>query len=130
METALSYHGLIPEAVYTTTSVTTKRNKVFHTPYGTFNYAKLPADNFFLQVLRKSENNVSYFVATPWKAICDYVYCHKKNWRNLQPLSKSLRIEIEELPPITKLELTELKNYYQSKRMTDFILGIKKELQL
>lgn len=128
METALSYHGLLPEAVYLTTSATTKRNKIFKTPYGVFSYHKLPMDNFLLQVERKTENSNCYFVAQPWKAICDYIYCRKKNWQGLQPITNSLRIAIENLPPITEQELTELENYYQSNRISNFIAGVKREL--
>ena len=128
METALSYHGLLPEAVYITTSATTKRSKIFKTPYGTFSYDKIPIDNFLLQVERKTENSSCYFVAQPWKAICDYIYCRKKNWQGLQPLANSLRIAVENLPSITQPELTELENYYQSNRISNFIAGVKREL--
>ena len=38
LNTALSYHGLIPEAVHTMTSITNRRNKKFDTPVGTFSY--------------------------------------------------------------------------------------------
>lgn len=128
METALSYHGLLPEAVYIITSATTKRSKIFKTPYGAFSYDKLPADNFFIQVERKTENSSCYFMAKPWKAICDYIYCRKKNWQGLRPIANSLRIAVENLPPITKQELTELENYYQSNRISNFIVGVKREL--
>ena len=33
METALSYYGLIPEAVYTTTAVSTLKTSTFNTPW-------------------------------------------------------------------------------------------------
>lgn len=128
METALSYHDLIPEAVYVTTSVTTERNKAFKTPYGTFSYAKLPMNNFFLQVERKTEHNRCYFIAKPWKAICDYVYCRKKNWQNLQPIADNLRIDLADLPPITPAELTELEHYYHATRITNFIAGVRSSL--
>src|SRR5438270_12510241 len=42
LESALSYHNLIPEAVYTTTSVTSKRSKEFKTPLGYFSYRQVP----------------------------------------------------------------------------------------
>ena len=42
LESALSFHGLIPERVYTITSVTTKASRVYATPLGTFTYTRLP----------------------------------------------------------------------------------------
>ena len=41
LESALSYWGLIPEAVYETTSVTTKKSKIFNTQAGSFSYTNL-----------------------------------------------------------------------------------------
>src|SRR6185503_4405194 len=41
VESALSYHGLIPERVYATTSMTTKAARQYQTPLGTFTYTRL-----------------------------------------------------------------------------------------
>ena len=38
LETALSYHGLIPEAVYQTASVTAARGRAFDTSIGRFTF--------------------------------------------------------------------------------------------
>lgn len=46
MESALSYHGWIPEAVYTITSATTRRKKLFKTPLGVFAFFNFPVNNF------------------------------------------------------------------------------------
>src|SRR3989339_1153175 len=80
LESALSYHGLIPEAVRTVTSVSIKRNKNFSTPLGDFSYSHLPTDNFFIGVQRITNGRDSYFMATVWKALLDYIYCYKHNW--------------------------------------------------
>ena len=44
MESALSYHGLIPERVVQFTSVTPKRSREFDTILGRFRYYHLPMD--------------------------------------------------------------------------------------
>jgi hypothetical protein len=130
LESALSYHGLIPEAVYTTTSVTVKRAKTFHTPLGVFSYERLPAENFYIGVERIQEESHQFFMAKPWKAICDYVFCHKKDWTDLQPLLKSLRIQAEDLPVLQDQEIHLLDEYYHRARMSRFLKGIQKELSL
>ena len=48
LESALSYHGWIPESVYTTTCVSTKRAKAFETPIGVFRYKRVPEDQFYV----------------------------------------------------------------------------------
>ncbi len=42
LESALSYHGLIPERVYEISSLTTQNSKTYKTPTGRFSYTHLP----------------------------------------------------------------------------------------
>jgi len=130
LETALAYYGLIPEAVYTITSVTTKRTKEFQTHFGNFSYQKLPTNNFFTEVKLIKENDYSFFIALPWKAITDYVYCNKKNWQGLDPLLQDLRINLDDLPQLSLEKTRVLSAFYQSTRIEKFLCGIKKELKL
>lgn len=125
LESALSYHGLIPEAVYTTTSVCIKRSKNFNTPLGNFSFQSMPITEFYTQVAHINENGYQFLIAEPWKAICDYVYCYKKDWHNLSPLYDSLRIELENLPILKDNEAQALDDYYHHKRLHRFIKGIK-----
>lgn len=123
-ELALSYHHLIPEAVYTITSACIKRTKEFHTPIGVFSYMCLPNDNFYLDVELIEQNNARFFIAKPWKAICDYVYFYKKDWEDRAPLYQSLRIEPEDLPPLDQTAKERLIDYYQQKRIQRFLKGV------
>lgn len=124
LESALSYHQLIPEAVYTVTSVSTKRTKEFQTPLGIFSYMSLSCDNFYTDVSLIQEGPYSFLMANPWKAICDYVHCYKKDWKGLQPLLDSLRIEENALPPLESTARQLLEEYYQSNRIHLFLKGI------
>lgn len=130
LETALSYYGLIPEAVYTIASVTTKRAKEFKTCFGNFSYQKLPNRNFFTEVKLIKEENYNFFIASPWKAIADYIYCNKKDWKGLAPLSEDLRIEIDDLPQLSLKKIATLNDYYQDARIERFLRGVKRELKL
>ena len=42
LETALSYHGWIPEAVYAVTSASLGRSREFETPLGHFSFTRIP----------------------------------------------------------------------------------------
>lgn len=128
LESALAYHQLIPEAVYVITSACAKRSKKFHTPIGVYSYLHLPAENFYSEVELITENNYRFMMAKPWKAICDYIYCYKKNWDNLLPLMKSLRISRDDLPSLQEKEIETLENYYHHSRISRFLKNIAGDL--
>lgn len=128
LESALSYHSLIPEAVFTITSVTSKRRKSFETPLGIFTYHSMPLSFFYTDVEIIKEENTTFLMAKPWKAICDYVYCYKKNWKNMDPLLNSLRINEKNLPLLQNEEIESLDEYYQHSRIHRFLKGIQHDL--
>jgi hypothetical protein len=72
LDTALSYHGLIPERVFETASVTTKTSREFHTPMGTFSYTRfpLPYYSFGIRRIQLGEDQFA-LVASPEKALAD-----------------------------------------------------------
>jgi predicted transcriptional regulator of viral defense system len=127
LESALSYHHLIPEAVYTTTSVTGKRSKEFKTPLGIFSYRRVPLENLYTEVLLIKENEYKFYMAKPWRAICDYLYCYRQDWNSLDPFIKSLRINLENLPDLHLEEIQLLDEYYHQSRMSQFLKRIQKE---
>ena len=73
IESALSYYGLIPDRTMGETSVVTGRSKTFTTPIGWYSYKTIPADLFPIGV--RSVNG--YLMASPEKALCDYLYTRK-----------------------------------------------------
>ncbi len=128
LESALSFHQLIPEAVYAITSVAIKRVKEFSTPLGLFSYARLPANGFYTGVTLLKANNYQYFMATPWKAICDYVYCYKKNWKTMDAMIQDLRMNKDVLPVLFSEEKMQLINYYQSTRINRFLNKMQEDV--
>ena len=130
LETAMSFHHLIPEAVYTITSATCKRNKEFATSTRMFSYQHVPAENLFIGVERIQEGDYRYLMASPWKAILDYIYCYKMDWDSVDPLEGSLRIELEDLVKIPYADLMQLQVFYHSSRIDRFIQNIPRELIL
>jgi len=73
LDTALSFHGLIPERVSATTSVTTKRPKKFDTPVGSFIYRRSPEHCFHIGMDRIAEGNVAFLIAVPERALADKI---------------------------------------------------------
>lgn len=60
LESALSWHGWIPEAVYTLTSVSAGKSKEFNTPLGIFSYNRVPQKVFYAGVDRMTDEK-EYF---------------------------------------------------------------------
>lgn len=69
LETALSLYGLIPETVYSLTSVSTRKTKTFSNKLGTFKYQTIAKKLFWGY---KTDNN--FLIASPEKALLDYMY--------------------------------------------------------
>ena len=72
LEYALAFYGLLPERVYTITSITNKRNKYFATPIGDFSYHYLHPKKYAVGItLVRLDECHSIFMATPEKALAD-----------------------------------------------------------
>ncbi len=127
-ESALSHHGWIPEAVYTVTSACSKRSLEMNTPLGMFSYSHIPSNIFFAGVQRVVSEDDVLFMATPWRALIDYVYIHKKKWEGTKPLVDNLRIDEDKIKNADFRLLEELYISTKSKNVKRFISSIKKEL--
>lgn len=124
LESALSYHQLIPEAVYTTTSMAGKRSKEFKTPLGVFSYQQGPLESLYTEVELIKEPEGQFLMAKTWKAHCDYVYSYRKDWTELETMVGNLRLNLENLPILNKEESQRLDEYYQRKRVSRFLKGV------
>jgi predicted transcriptional regulator of viral defense system len=131
LESALSWHGWIPEAVYTISSASSGKSKEFKTPVGAFSYSRVPQKVFYSGVERVTgETGDVFLMATPLKALTDYVYVHKKDWSGLKPVVESLRIEGEEFAAVTSEAIDTLVDNYVSRQVQKFINGLRKDLKL
>ncbi len=128
-ETALSYHGYIPEAVYTLTCASAKRSREYKTPLGVYTYKQIPIRAFLEGVERIEKERTVFLMATPLKAIVDIIYANRLDWKGVEPLTKSLRIERENLN-FNSEDLVDLELAYRSVRVSRFIKGLRKDLHL
>ncbi len=128
LESALSYHGWIPEGVPTITSVCMRRSKEIHTPLAVFSYARAPAYSY-IGVERIDEGKSIFLMAEPTKAIMDYVYANKMNWTGIEPFLNSLRIEPENLNSMSLSLLKKMASTDSSHRIKKFARGLIGELE-
>jgi hypothetical protein len=75
MLTALREYGLIPERVEVIESMTTHLTVSFENPVGTFEYHHCAKDYYSIGITQREEEGVTYLIATPEKALCDYIVC-------------------------------------------------------
>lgn len=127
-ESALSFHGWIPEAVYVTTSACAKRSKMIETGMGNFRYSHTPASHFFMNVERHANGESAFLMAEPWKAIGDMLYSHKKNWKSINDLHLDLRIEFDTMKSSDLASLTHNARYYDSTKVRQILSRFAKEL--
>lgn len=91
LEKTLSYYGIIPEIVYTITSITTKPTREFETPKGTFSYQRIKKGVFTGYRPTNIEGGVVFF-AEPEKALADYLY-----FVDLKKVSLNDRLELKDI---------------------------------
>ncbi len=75
-EMALSYYGLIPESVYSVTSVSSRTTRTVSSEIATFSYRKMKPELLFGYAL-VSFSGHSFKIAEVEKAIADFLYFHR-----------------------------------------------------
>lgn len=107
---ALRYYSMIPERVFSFTSVTTSRKKIYHTPVGSFFYQQLKPEYYNTGYVFRSADNLQYLIATAEKALCDKLY-FLKSQEGIEALEQllyeDLRIEPETIKSLRKTYVKE-----------------------
>lgn len=97
---ALEYYGLVTEATYPITCVTTKVGRTYKTKIGAFSYRSINRDLFSDFNLVKAK--FDFYVASPAKALFDLLYFRTYQFRGLnlkdiEDLIEDLRIDFDEM---------------------------------
>ncbi len=133
LESALSYYGLIPEAVHVVTSVTDRRSRTFRTPLGDFSFQRVPADEPRAGVRHMNIDNQGWiFIAGPLRTITDLIYLRKGvSWKKdgVRFLTDSMRIEEDDLHEIPLDDYEEVFSSLRNKRTKMYLKGLKEELE-
>ncbi|HEV2482409.1 MAG TPA: hypothetical protein VGS79_22245 [Puia sp.] len=103
LESALSYHGLIPEKVYEITSVTTKATRKFSTQLGIYSYTRLPLPYYSYGIKSIGiDEQQRFLIASPEKALFDKIITtagvdFRSKVSVLSYIENDLRIDINDL---------------------------------
>jgi hypothetical protein len=122
LDSALSFHGLIPERIEALTSVTSKRPKTFQTPIGSFIYRQSPRASFHLGMDRKGEGDVAFLIATPERALADKIRDDRGHELRSRAEAESylfdnLRIERVDFEQLDPSRLDELARGLRSRKV-------------
>ena len=133
-ESALSFHGWIPEAVHTVLSMTHGGKSVdyMHPQLGRFEFRRMTVKpGCFLQSVARHELQQQVaLIAEPLRALLDLVYLRKLEWQGLDFLLRGLRIDEQSLGAVTSLDISRLQNVYKGKREQAFLEELQVELGL
>jgi hypothetical protein len=132
LESALAYHGLIPEAVYEVSSVSVLRSRTFRTPLGTFVFYRVPTNHPRAGVAAEELAPDAWaFVASPLRAIADIVYLRRGvRWKDdgVRFLTESMRIEVDDLREMSFDEYDAIEASFRNRRTKRYLEGLRKEL--
>jgi predicted transcriptional regulator of viral defense system len=134
LEFALSFYGFIPERVTTITSITPKRNKEFSTPVGDFTYTYLSPKKYAVGIDLVTTASTSMLIASPEKALCDYLYIRNKNSKMQTKdeiekfLLEDLRVDENNIHALDINAMEEIVNVYQHEKLDLLLEWIRKKV--
>jgi hypothetical protein len=104
-ESALAWHGLIPERVEEVVCATFKRPAEFETPVGRYRYRHVPVRVFSIGIERVEDPLLPWLLASPTKALCDSVALDAsiRSQKDVRAWLEAMRIE--EVPPLDPEQL-------------------------
>lgn len=130
-ETALSFHGWIPESVPVTLSVLhgRRRLEVDHPTLGLFRFYPLALrQGYFLEAVdRRTFAGQAALVAQPLRALLDIVCLRRLEVGSIRELVQSMRIDAELLMQTQPAAWQALQRVYAHRRMTAAIQALQQE---
>ncbi len=131
-ETALAYHGWIPERTFTIASVVPgrKSRRYENEKLGTYSFHPLAIQSgYFLEMVHRMHvDGQTMLVAKPYRALMDLICLQKKTWKGLKWLYQGLRIDSALLNTITRRDVDTLELVYKHKRVKSFLSSLSLEL--
>ena len=116
-EFALGHYGLIPERIFDVTSVTPRKTARFHNPFGLFIYQHIGISCFDGFRETKDENNLSFMIASPEKAVIDFIYLNLGLFTHKQPELFELSYRFQNIDLIDPEYLLSLAACFQCKKL-------------
>ncbi len=117
LETALSHYRFIPERVYSITSITPKKTMQFKNSLGRFTYRTIKASAFSHYEEQEDVNGYRFFIATPEKALLDFLYFATKHFKTIEKDIFDLSFRFQNLETVSCDKLIEAAKVFKQKKM-------------
>ena len=129
---ALSFYGIIPEAVYVCTSASERNvyDRFFFSRKKSYSYKKIPKPAFECAVNLFYEEGISFRIASPEKALCDTLFfCPPvRTIRDMRELLDDyMRIDFDALLHFNLNIIKKLASLYPSENVRKLALLIERE---
>jgi len=126
LQTALSFYGIIPEAVTNVTSVTTLKTAEFENRFGTFSYKTIQPRLFFGYTVKPFLKDMAFLLAEPEKAILDllYLYPFYNSHKEIEELRFDEDIISELISPFKLIEYAEKFNNKALKNRVQILMAV------
>lgn len=111
-ETALSWHGMIPEGVTAVLSATPRRPAEFANAFGNFRYLTVPRAAYPVGITRVEAGGIPFLIASPTKALADRI-AREPGFRSLVDVRRwldGMRIDLD--APLDRAELAACADSY------------------
>lgn len=116
-EYALAFYDLIPERVADVTSVATRKTAAFKNAFGLFIYQHLSTGCFEGFIEQKDENNYSFLIATPEKAIVDFIYLNLPRFEENKPEIFEQSFRFQNYEELNKASLLSYAALFKSQKL-------------
>jgi predicted transcriptional regulator of viral defense system len=106
LASALSWYNFIPESVFQTTAVTTRRNRFIRTGMGDFRFSSIKPGLFFgVSVVVRGSNH--FFISDPEKTLLDHFYFTSGS--DTREALQESRLNVNEIRRV--IDWQKLRNY-------------------
>jgi len=128
-ESALAFHGWIPEGVRVSLSACQGRSREFENALGLFTYTSIPTvSGRFLDGVESTDTGMgSALIASPLRAIADLAYTRRLSAPARAFLVGSMRIDEEDLDRIEPSAIVSLEGSFRSARVRAFLRSLLDE---
>jgi hypothetical protein len=112
-ETALAWHGMIPEGVKEMLSATIKRSASFENDFGRFRYFNVPKAIYPTGIQRIVDADLPFLIASPTKALADSI-AREPGFRSMANVARwmeGMRIDVS--IGLNREELAECAKFYE-----------------
>ncbi|EGF93722.1 hypothetical protein ABI_21640 [Asticcacaulis biprosthecium C19] len=131
-QSALSFHGWAPEAVYATASVTPQRKSVAYDidAIGHYTFSPLATNpyQFLVGVERRRLGGLVAFVASPLRALMDIVAATKTPWSGMDWVTQGMRVDIDALVSLSPAVFLEMRGVYKHKSALAFLAALDADI--